>query len=225
MWEPYHNKLQNHSGNSSSSYADGAGKEGGEQEHGTRMLPLSKLREMVQGADAAGLHVAVHAIGDRAVDEVVQVYAEVQAANAELHNAHAASSQNTNRTAECERSGRVDCIHVVQPHEVAVGCPKHRIEHAQHLSGPKVMEEIARLGIITTPNPPHLPDDGPVMLERLGPERAGPGRSYAFRSMAAAGVKMGLSSDWPVVDLHPLASVVSAAAKYCGSAACYCTVT
>lgn len=42
---------------------------------GVRIMPLDALREAVLGADRAGLHVAVHAIGDRANEDVLDIFA------------------------------------------------------------------------------------------------------------------------------------------------------
>jgi hypothetical protein len=48
---------------------------------GVWVTPLDRLREQIQGADRAGLSVAVHAIGDRANAELLDVFAEVARAN------------------------------------------------------------------------------------------------------------------------------------------------
>ena len=66
-------------------------------------------------------------------------------------------------------------------------------------------------GIFAVVNPLHLRDDVRAMQTKLGPERSGVGRSYAWRSMADAGVSIALGSDWPLVaPLDPLASVLAA---------------
>jgi hypothetical protein len=44
---------------------------------GVYVTPLTKLREYILGADKAGLNVAVHAIGDRANAELLDIFAEV----------------------------------------------------------------------------------------------------------------------------------------------------
>lgn len=49
--------------------------------HGLTITDTTDLRNWVLGADKAGLHVAVHAIGDRANDFILSVYAEAQKAN------------------------------------------------------------------------------------------------------------------------------------------------
>ncbi|MEE4451621.1 amidohydrolase [Novosphingobium resinovorum] len=43
---------------------------------GVRVMPLAELREKVIAADAAGVHITVHAIGDEANDDILDVYAE-----------------------------------------------------------------------------------------------------------------------------------------------------
>jgi predicted amidohydrolase YtcJ len=48
---------------------------------GVWVTPPAKLREYIQAADRAGLSVAVHAIGDRANAELLDVFAEVARAN------------------------------------------------------------------------------------------------------------------------------------------------
>src|SRR5207244_8286599 len=44
---------------------------------GVYVTPLDRLREYILGADRAGLSVAVHAIGDRANAELLDIFAEV----------------------------------------------------------------------------------------------------------------------------------------------------
>jgi len=170
-------------------YADDAGHQGGsggsaEQGYGTRMIGLAELRELVAGADAAGLQVAVHAIGDRSVDEVADVFASVQAANAHLHDPANAD---------------------------ATPPPRHRIEHAQHIAGNETAAKLAAARITTTPNPLHLAADAPLLERRLGGNRGGPRHAYPFDVFRDLGVDMGMATDWPVVDLDLVGSVYVAA--------------
>jgi predicted amidohydrolase YtcJ len=48
---------------------------------GVFVTPLNRLREYIEGADAAGLSIAVHAIGDRANAELLDIFAEVAKKN------------------------------------------------------------------------------------------------------------------------------------------------
>ena len=45
------------------------------------MIPLSRARERINGADAAGLQIAIHAIGDRANKVVLDLYEEAERRN------------------------------------------------------------------------------------------------------------------------------------------------
>jgi predicted amidohydrolase YtcJ len=149
---------------------------------GTRTIEADRLRQLVTAADAARLQVAVHAIGDRAVDEVLQVYADL-----------ASNSSISGSSAEQQQQG--------QQRQRA----PHRIEHAQHISGAAAAARMAAAGVAVTPNPLHLLADVGVLEARLGAQRAGEGRTYAFRTLVEAGVTAAFASDWPVVPLEPLA--------------------
>ncbi len=56
-------------------YADDTGS------HGIYRTPPDKLRELILGADAAGLHITVHAIGDQGNDEVLGMFEEAERKN------------------------------------------------------------------------------------------------------------------------------------------------
>src|SRR5581483_10016707 len=45
------------------------------------MQPLSRAREMMMNADAAGLHLCIHAIGDAAISTVLDLFSEVEKAH------------------------------------------------------------------------------------------------------------------------------------------------
>ncbi|KAL4431236.1 hypothetical protein ABPG75_006492 [Micractinium tetrahymenae] len=179
---------------------------------GTRTIELAALRRLVADADAAGLQVAVHAIGDRAVDEVLSIYAEL-AANRSVHSsgsssAHGNGSGGDGGSGSSSRGSSSSGGGATEPGRRR---PPHRIEHAQHISGPATAAAMATAGVAATPNPQHLLADRAVLLPRLGAERAGAGRTYAFRTLLQAGVVSAFGSDWPVVPLDPLAGALYAA--------------
>ncbi|MHC4714550.1 MAG: amidohydrolase family protein, partial [Planctomycetota bacterium] len=70
-----------------------------------------------------------------------------------------------------------------------------RIEHAQHLR-PSDVPRFAAIGVTASVQPAHVPLDGPLVLKALGSRRT-----------ACTG------SDWPVVDLDPLAAIHAAIAR------------
>jgi hypothetical protein len=45
------------------------------------MYPEGNMLRMVKAADAAGLQIAIHAIGDRAIHEILEIYAQVRKEN------------------------------------------------------------------------------------------------------------------------------------------------
>lgn len=50
-------------------------------DHGMLINTLDDMRAWIHGADAAGLHVAVHAIGDRAIRDLLDIYLDVVDSN------------------------------------------------------------------------------------------------------------------------------------------------
>lgn len=79
-----------------------------------------------------------------------------------------------------------------------------RIEHAQHLH-PSDLPRFAELGVIPSMQGIHCTSDGPYVLARLGPERAGQG-AYRWRDLIASGATIVNGTDAPVEDVCPLAS-------------------
>ena len=82
-----------------------------------------------------------------------------------------------------------------------------RIEHAQHLR-PEDICRMARLGVTASIQPAHIIDDGGWAERILGADRCR--WSYAFQSLANAGVRLAGGSDWPVSALDPLLGIHAA---------------
>lgn len=82
---------------------------------GTRVMPLDALREAVIGADQAGLHVAVHAIGDRANDDVLDIFAEAERINGARDRRFRIEHAQHVRPGSIPRFARQGVIASVQP--------------------------------------------------------------------------------------------------------------
>ncbi|MEO9321933.1 amidohydrolase family protein [Nocardioides sp. C4-1] len=80
------------------------------------------------------------------------------------------------------------------------------IEHAQLIARDDIAR-LARLGLRGSVQPAHLLDDRDL-TERIWPGRSD--RSFAFRSMLDAGVRLSLGSDAPVSPLDPWLAVAAA---------------
>ena len=108
------------------------------------------------------LQIALHAIGDKANDEVASVY------NSLKHN-HDVSMV-------LDRSNNV----FTEPHSAK---PRHRVEHVQHVSGPESLEAMREAGIVAVTNPLHLVPDLEVIQAALGDDRSRADLAFPSRAL------------------------------------------
>lgn len=85
----------------------------------------------------------------------------------------------------------------------------HRIEHAQCVR-PADVRRMARLGIVASVQPCHLPGDIPI-ADRHWPRARR--HAYPFRRLLAAGVTLAAGSDVPIEPLDPRGSLFGAVAR------------
>jgi predicted amidohydrolase YtcJ len=83
---------------------------------GVRVMPLDELRRNVLGADKAGLHVTVHAIGDLANDDVLDVFQAVATANGPRDRRFRIEHAQHLRPAAIPRFAKQGIIASVQPY-------------------------------------------------------------------------------------------------------------
>ncbi len=88
-------------------------------ETGLRVTPLEDLREQVLGADAAGLQVAIHAIGDRANAELLDLYEAVEARNGPRDRRFRVEHAQHLREADVARFAMLGVIPAMQPYHAA----------------------------------------------------------------------------------------------------------
>jgi hypothetical protein len=158
---------------------------------GLPIAPMEEIAVKLARAHAAGIAVGIHAIGDRAIRELLEVFAEVLP-----RVALAGESSGTG-------AGRV-AAYCVQPS----GVP-HRIEHVQH-SHPEDLRRLGELGLVASVQPMHLVDDM-GLVERAVGERAR--WAYAFRTMQEGGAVLALGSDCPVADPNPFRGIHAAVTR------------
>jgi hypothetical protein len=111
-------------------YADGGS--------GLPVVPMADLAGAIERGAAAGLPVGIHAIGDRAIRELLDVFSEVQ------------HSPFTNSPI----------------HHSPFPLP-HRIEHVQH-SHPDDLRRLGSLGLVASVQPIHLVDDMALVERAIG---------------------------------------------------------
>ncbi len=88
---------------------------------------------------------------------------------------------------------------------------RHRIEHIEVIH-PDDIPRFAELGVIASMQPLHPPGTLGLPLEP-GTSAIGPDRwhlAYAWRTLVDAGAQFCFSSDWPVVTIEPLVSIMAA---------------
>jgi predicted amidohydrolase YtcJ len=150
------------------------------------MQPLSLMRDRMMKADAAGLQLCTHAIGDEAISIILDLYAEI----AKAHPGTLELSGNVRRYVEPDR--------------------RFRIEHAQHMAA-KDFDRFAQLHVIASVQPYHAIDDGRWAESRIGHDRAS--RTYAFRTFLDHGVRLAFGTDWDVAPLNPMLGLYAAVTR------------
>jgi predicted amidohydrolase YtcJ len=151
----------------------------------------------INAADEAGLQVLVHAIGDRAISTLLDIYADV---SAKMETA--AISENENE-AGVANSAKQQTTPIKRDR-------RFRIEHAQHID-PQDFKRFFDLNVIASMQPYHAIDDGRWAEKVIGAERAK--STYAFKSLLGAGVKVAFGSDWFVAPPIPLLGIYAAVTR------------
>jgi predicted amidohydrolase YtcJ len=155
---------------------------------GLPRFPADQLADEVRLIYKAGLTVAVHAIGDRVIGDLLDAFEELETGDWELENA--AESPN---------------FQSPTPH------PRLRIEHFG-LPNEQQLRRAHALGVMVATQPSFLYDIGDTILHHL-PDALVP-QCYPFRGMLEAGLTVAFSSDGPVIgDLNPLLGLQSAALR------------
>jgi predicted amidohydrolase YtcJ len=106
---------------------------------GLLVTPLEELRSQVEKADAAGLQVAIHAIGDQAIRSLLDIYEEVGEAHAERDRRYRIEHAQHLGSLDVERFGQLGVVAAMQPYhaiddgrwaERRVGSDRTRLTYA-----------------------------------------------------------------------------------------------
>ncbi|MEO8810920.1 MAG: amidohydrolase [Rhodanobacter sp.] len=144
---------------------------------GKNVVLMSEIEQKAKIAARDGFQVSVHAIGDRANRETLDVFQKVFAADPAAH------------------------------------ALRWRIEHAQHLS-PSDIPRFAGLGVIASMQSIHTCSDAPMVVARLGQQRASEG-AYMWQALIKSGAIVLDGTDTPVEDINPIPNF------YCGVTRAY----
>jgi predicted amidohydrolase YtcJ len=149
--------------------------------------PLEQLKPVVAAADAAGLQIAQHAIGDLASGIALDALEHAIAVNGEQPGDRASGPG-------AGRPGRL-----------------HRIEHLEY-AAPGTAERMAALGVTASMQPVH---SDPAIFDnwaaQLGDERVD--RAFAWPEYEQAGALLAFSTDAPTAPHEALANLYIAATR------------
>lgn len=151
--------------------------------YGQNTTPIDTIRALAEQCLQHQLQFCVHAIGDRANREVLNVF------DAFLPQTPAGQA----------------------PYGANRGALRWRVEHAQHIDLQDI-SRFGQLGVIASMQAIHCTSDAPFVAKRLGLERARTG-AYAWRSLLNAGACMANGTDTPVEEIDPFACLYASVSR------------
>jgi predicted amidohydrolase YtcJ len=158
-----------------------------------------EMLEQALAASAAGLSLTIHAIGDRANRDVLNVLAEVrrQEASQRIANGESANRRMVNNNAPSAIS-------------YTPSATRHRIEHVQCIH-PADLPRLAQLDVIASVQPIHATSDMRIVDRYWGPARAP--NAYPFRRLLDSGARLVFGSDGPIEPHAPLIGIHAAVTR------------
>ncbi len=165
---------------------------------GVATTAAEELLEQALAASAAGLSLTIHAIGDRANRDVLNVLAAVrrQEAIADCRLQIADSG-----------SGEVDPKSEIRNPKSPL---RHRIEHVQCIHRDD-LPRLAELDIIASVQPIHCTSDMAMVDRDWGPGCAA--HAYPFRGLLDSGTRLVFGSDGPIEPHSPLVGIHAAVTR------------
>jgi predicted amidohydrolase YtcJ len=157
---------------------------------GIVLAPMAEIAEALVLADRAGLALAIHAIGDRANRELIDVFEEHLPQARPAETAGKAPDQAAGRPPRAPQ--RIEHLQMIQPRDVAR------------------LAKISSLGVMGSVQPAQVPDDITMVERSVGPRA---GWAYPFRGLLDAGVGLAFGSDCPVADPNPLLGIYAAVTR------------
>ena len=158
-----------------------------------------EMLEQALAASAAGLSLTIHAIGDRANRDVLNVLAEVrrQEASQRITNGESANRRMVKNNAPSAIS-------------YTPSSTRHRIEHVQCIH-PDDLPRLAQLDVIASVQPIHATSDMRIVDRYWGPARAPD--AYPFRRLLDSGARLVFGSDGPIEPHAPLIGIHAAVTR------------
>ena len=165
--------------------------EGEPNNYGIVVTDKEEMLEKASAAAAHGLSVTVHAIGDKANHDVLDVFEAIrkqEIGDQRLENSGSISNlQSTNLQSPL----------------------RHRLEHVQ-LIHPTDQHRLAQLGVIASMQPVHVTSDMETAVHHWGSRTKD---SYAWRTLLDSGATLVFGSDAPIEKIDPLPGIHAAVTR------------
>ena len=173
--------------------------EGQPNNYGIIVTDKEEMMEKASQSSAAGLSVTIHAIGDKANHDVLDVYEAVRA-----------EEQKRLEIGDW-RLKNGDQSPISQPQAVNLQSPqlRHRIEHVQVLH-PDDLNRLGELNVIASMQPTHATSDMEMAESHWGARAQ---YSYAWRTMLNSGATLVFGSDAPIEKIDPLPGIYAAVSR------------
>jgi predicted amidohydrolase YtcJ len=168
--------------------------EGEPSNYGIVVTDKEEMLEKASAASANGLSVTVHAIGDKANHDVLDVFEAVRKQEIRDRRLEIKSEQSP----------------ISQSQIANLQSPlRHRIEHVQIIH-PADQHRLAQLGVIASMQPIHATSDMETAVHHWGSRTKD---SYAWRTMLNSGATLVFGSDAPIEKIDPLLGIHAAVTR------------
>lgn len=171
--------------------------------YGMVVTDKEELYEHASKAAAGGLAMTVHAIGDKANHDLLDVYQTIRGEEAARSGFPLIPDARVPDPVVAGRGG--------PDGQAARGQPRlrHRCEHVQILH-PDDYERLGQLNVIASMQPIHATSDMPMADQYWGERSAG---AYAWRTQLNAGAVLAFGSDAPVESFNPFRGIHAAVTR------------
>ncbi len=183
--------------------------EGEPDNTGIVVTDKEEMMEKVSQASAAGLSVTIHAIGDRANHDVLDVYEAVR--KEEKKRLEIGDWRLSNSGQSRDYRSQISQPQAANLMTIGHQSPylRHRIEHVQIIH-PDDQNRLGELNIIASMQPTHATSDMEMAESHWGSRAR---YSYAWRTMLNSGALVVFGSDAPIEKIDPLPGIYAAVSR------------
>ncbi len=160
---------------------------------GRPTVEAAVMEALVAPAAAEGAAVRIHAIGDEAIHQCLDIFERHPVAQATGAQATPTAAGPAETSAQAEAPAR-----------------RHTIEHLENFQ-PDDIARLAAAGIVASVQPRHITLDPGGPERDLGPERVP--HMWPFRTLLDSGAVLAFGTDSPVTDIDPIPAVYTAVTR------------